>query len=378
MRKALLVTVLVLLMIPALVKWRYGGGEPFPSAEYSPVMDVAALEVVADLPMPPGNIAVSAEGRVFFTFHPEARPEVSVAEWVNGQAVPWPSTAFQTGENEPLAFQNVLSVRIDRQGRLWALDNAHHGTGQPRLLAFDLDSGDVVHRYDFSSAEAPMLSHLNDFQVSNDGRYIFIADASIFGKKPALLLYDVQQQQARRLLENHVSVVAEKYIPEVQGREMEVFGIFAIRPGVDSITLSRDNQWLYFAAVTATAMYRAKVEDLINPTLSAEALAAKVERWASKSESDGITSDDAGNVYLTDPGHSAIHRMKSGSGELETLLMSPTIRWPDGMSFGPDGWLYFTCSSLHHVIGRGPAHIRRHAPYEIFRFKPGVSAAPGH
>lgn len=378
MRKALLVMILVLVLLPALVKWRYGGGEPFPSASYTPIMDVAEMEVVANLPMPAGNIAVSETGRVFFTFHPEARPEVSVAELVDGKAVPWPSLAFQTGEGEPRAFQNVLSVRIDKQNRLWTLDNAHHGTGQPRLLAFDIGTGKVVHQYDFSSESAPLFSHLNDFQVTNDGRHVLIADASIFGKNPALLIYNVEQQQTRRVLEKHVSVLAEKYIPEVQGREMEVLGIFAIRPGVDSITLSRDNQWLYFAAVTARAMYRARVADLLDATLSPEQLASRVERWADKSESDGITSDDAGNIYLSDPGHSAIHRMKAGSGELETLLMSPTIRWPDGFSFGPDGWLYFTCSSLHHVIGRGPQHVQSQAPYQIFRFKPGVAAAPGH
>lgn len=378
MRKALVATILVLVLVPALVKWKYGGGEPFPSAHYVPTMDAAAMEVVADLPMPPGNIAVSKTGRVFFTFHPEGRPDVNVAELVDGKAVPWPSMAFQTGEKESRYFQNVLSLRIDRQNRLWTLDNAHHGAGQPRLLGFDLDSGEVVHQYKFPSDAAPFLSHLNDFQVTLDGRYILIADASILGQKPALLVYDTEFRSVRRLLEKHVSVMPEKFIPEVQGRKMELFGVFAIRPGVDSIALDRQNQWLYFAAVTATAMYRVRVADLLNPALSAGELEDRVERWADKSESDGITTDNDGNVYLSDPGHSAIHRLKAKTGELETLLMSPSIRWPDGFSYGPAGWLYFTCSSLQHVIGRGPKHIKSQAPYQIYRFKPGVAAAPGH
>lgn len=378
MRKALVATILVLVLVPALVKWKYGGGEPFPSATYSPILDTADMELVADLPMPAGNIAVSNTGRVFFTFHPEARPDVKVAELVDGKAVPWPSMDFQTGENERWHFQNVLSLRIDRQNRLWTLDNAHHGAGQPRLLAFDLQSGEVLHKYDFSSDEAPLLSHLNDFQVTNDGRFILIADASILGQKPALLVYDTELRSVRRLLEEHVSVMPEKFIPEVQGRRMELFGVFAIRPGVDSIALDRENQWLYFGAVTATAMYRARLSDLLDPSLSAELLADRVERWAAKSESDGITTDNDGNVYLSDPGHSAIHRLQANTGELETLLMAPNIRWPDGFSYGPDGWLYFTCSALQHVIGRGAKHIQSQAPYQIYRFKPGVAATPGH
>ena len=318
MRKFLLIVLLLVVALPLGIKLRYGGGEPFPAMSITPTMDRGVLEVVADLPAPPGNIAVTSEGRVFFTYHPEGRPTIKVAEWVNGKALPWPSIEFQTGEGEARYFQNVLSIRIDQKGRLWALDNAHHGVGQPRLLAFDIETGVVVHQFDFDSDIVPLGSHLNDFQVSNDGGYIFIADASIMAKKPALIVYDVGARVARRVLESHQSVLAEPYIPVVQGRKMEVFGLFSIRPGVDSIALDRQNEWLYFAAVTATKMYRARVEDLLNTTLPEADLAARVEAWASKPETDGITTDDAGHVYLTDPGHDAIHRLKPEDGSLET------------------------------------------------------------
>ena len=63
---------------------------------------------------------------------------------------------------------------------------------------------------------------------------------------------------------------------------------------------------------------------------------------------------------------------------LRTLLRDPILRWPDGFSFGPDGWLYITCSALHHVIMQSDDHVRDHAPYQIFRFRPGPTAQPGH
>jgi hypothetical protein len=59
-------------------------------------------------------------------------------------------------------------------------------------------------------------------------------------------------------------------------------------------------------------------------------------------------------------------------------VKDPTLRWPDGLSFGPDGWLYLTCSSLQHVLFVSTAHMRAHAPYQVLRFKPGASGFPGH
>ena len=79
------------------------------------------------------------------------------------------------------------------------------------------------------------------------------------------------------------------------------------------------------------------------------ALGAAVEDFARKTISDGLSTDDAGNVYVTDPEHSAIHRI-APDGALRTLVRDPRLRWPDGLSFGPGGWLYVSCSDLHQVL----------------------------
>jgi sugar lactone lactonase YvrE len=271
----------------------------------------------------------------------------------------------------------VLSLRIDRQNRLWTLDAAHHGLTRGRLLAFDLKSGAVVHEYVFPKAIAGLGSHLNDFQVSPDGTVVYIAEASFFAKTPALIVYDVAQGVARRLLEGHPSVTAEYFTPVVQGRRMVALGLVSIRPGVDSIALDARGEWLYFAPVTSRHMYRARTADLRDTSLSAADLAARVETYAEKTMSDGLTMDDAGTLYLSDPEHSAIVLLRPDR-TLQTLVKDELLRWPDGFSFGPNGWLYVTCSALHQIIGRPPWTFDDHGPYHIFRLKPGGTRVPGH
>lgn len=373
-----IVAIALAALAAAGLKWRYGGGGAFPDRlPGPPTLPDTALETVAELPTPPGNIAVSAQGRVFVTLHPEARPEWKVVELVDGQMQPWPDLGFQTGDGEPRFFRDVLSLRIDRQNRLWTLDNGMHGLHRGRLLAFDVDSGAVVHEFEFPRAVAGLGSHLNDFQVAPDGRTIYIAEASFFAQTPALIVYDVARRQARRVLDAHPSVLPDPYLPVVQGRPMEAYGLVTIRPGVDSIVLDRGGEWLYFAPVTDLNLYRLRTADLRNAALPRTALAARVETYAAKTVSDGLTIDDAGTIYISDPEHSAVvllHR----DGRLQTLLQSERLRWPDGFSFGPDGWLYVACSSLHTVIGLPRDTVAAHAPYPVFRIRTDASATAGH
>lgn len=377
LRRLLLLLVIVAILLAAALKWRYGGGDAFPDRSGQALYPATALEKVADLPSPPGNIAVSESGRVFATLHPEARPEFKVIEIVDGQMQPWPSADWQDRAKESKAFIDVLSIRIDQQGRLWVLDNGQHGLHPARLLRFDLDSGLLEHEYTFPRTLAGYGSHLNDFQVSGDGSTIYIADASFFAQTPALLVYDVHQRKARRLLDGHPSVTAQRYTPVVQGRHMEVFGLVSIRPGVDSITLSRDGQWLYYAPITNLDLYRVRTSDLRNTRLTSAELSGRVQTYAAKTMSDGITSDRAGNIYLSDLEHSAIVLLRP-DGSLQTLVQDQRLRWPDGFSFGPENWLYVTCSALHQVIGRLPGQVDAAGPYQIYRLRAPYPGVAGH
>lgn len=359
----------ILVLILILIRETYVESAEFPDRTGMPLLASIEMETVAELPSPPGNIAVTNSGDVFFTFHPEANPRINVAKLVEGKAQAFPSIEWQPGGSEPLAFNEVLSVRLDHKQQLWVLDNGKHGLDKVRLFAFNIETGDLVKRFTFSRAEFALGSHANDFQISQDGRFIVISDASLIAKSPALVIYDVENDVTRRVLEQHESVVAGKFEPVVQGRKMTLFGLFTVNPGVDGITLDHSNEYLYYASISADQLYRIPFKTLVDSQLSDVQIANAVEVVGEKTMTDGMAMDADGNVYLSDLEHSAIVR-RTPEGKLETLLKSASIRWPDGFSMGPDGYLYFTCSSLHQVIGVSHQKMIEKGPFQIYRFLP--------
>lgn len=370
--KNVLLFLLILAVIASTVMWvRHGGGSPYPDLTGTPELSVDGIEEVLSYPEPIGNVAVSADGRLFFTVHPEARPRGNkLLEFVNGASVPYPSRQLQAD-----LFDTPLGVAIDRFNRLWIIDHGNHGTRPARIVAIDLTTNQVLREQQLSEDIAPLGSFLQDLQVSADGNTVVIADASFWRKRPAIVVYDVETGSARRVLENHASVSAEDYLIRTRNRDMAFLGgMVALRGGIDGIALGPE--WLYYGAISGSGLYRVRLEDLRNESLPAAQLGNRVDRFSDKPLSDGLSYDVAGNVYITDIEHSAIFRV-STKRKLSTLIQAPQIRWPDALSFGPDGWLYVADSALPELILQPAEHIQEKGPYRVFRFQPGVSGVPG-
>ncbi len=370
--KKILLFLLILALILTTTAWiRYGGGDPYPDLSTPPMLGEHVIEAVLSYPQPIGNVAVSATDRLFFTVHPESRPQGNkLLEYVDGASVPFPD-----GASQARLFDSVLGVVVDRFNRLWTIDHGNHGIRTARLLGFDLDTGNLVHDQRFAKDIAPAGSFLQDLQVSADGRTVIIADASFWRKKPAIIVYDIESASARRVLESHVSVAAQKYLIRSQGRNMTFGGgIVSLRGGVDGIALG--DEWLYFGALSGPGLYRVRLSDLTDASIPSTQIAARVERYVTKPLSDGLSIDVEGNVYITDVEHGSIFVVDK-ERDLRTLVRSPRLRWPDALSFGPDGWLYIADSALADVVLQSREHIRSSGPYTIFRFQPGTAGTPG-
>ena len=374
MRYLLLILSIAALVGAATLNIRYGSGDPYDDLTGPPLLAEDALETVLAYPEPIGNVAVSRDGRVFFTVHPESRPKGNkLLEWIDGAAEPYPS-----GTVQPHLFDTILGVAVDRHERLWTIDNGNHGFGVARLIAFDLGSGGIVHDYRFRPDVAPAGSFLQDLQVSADGGTVFIADASIWRKAPAIIVYDVVTRSARRVLEGHRSVSAEDWLIRTPAREMQFLGgLVSLKTGVDGIAIDPANEWLYYGAMNNSDLYRVPVRNLLDHTLTERELRATVERVGRKPLSDGLSADLEGNVYITDVEHGAVMRI-GDDRLLQTVIRSARIRWADALSFGPDGWLYLADSAISEQVLKSREYIASHGPYHVFRFRPGTAGVPGH
>jgi sugar lactone lactonase YvrE len=369
----LLAAAALLVGLAALVLYvRYGGAEPYPDLTSAPVLEQSALEVVVSSPEPIGNVAVSADGRVFYTIHPESRPTgPKLLEWVDGVPRAYPSEAAQAQLETP------LGVVVDRQNRLWTIDHGNHGTGAAKLVAYDLDTGELAHEHVFDSSVAQLGSFLQDLQVDSTGTHVFIADVSFWRKNPGLVVYDVETTQARRVLNSHPSVFPQDWLIRNPTKDMKFFGgLVVLKPGVDGIAIDRYDRWLYYGAMAHDTLYRIAVDDLLDASLSEAALGAKVQAVGRKPLNDGLSTDLKGNVLITDVEHGAVLRM-TPEGQLTTLIRTGRIRWADALSYGPEGWLYVADSAIPDQMLRSKAHMQAEAPYYIFRFRPGIDGVPG-
>lgn len=390
---------------------RLGLGSTFPSTFYSslfPLLDKEAVKVVIELETPPGNIAVSGFGRIFFTFHPEFGHDVKVAEVVEeysdasgGTWRAFPDMAFQS------KVISVLSLHVDSlNDRLWLLDFAAHGVkGSPQLVSICLRKNEEDYRYTFPSDVAGIGSMLNDFSISPDGQFLYIADTSIIAQSPGIIVFSVRSGLSYRVLSSTPELFGQSSFFS-SGSHKLGFGVFGLKIHVDSIALSRDGQALYFSPLTGTALYCIETTDLQRAMCSLDEVECERVRneisqkihtvLMDKPVTDGISTDNDGGIWMTALEYSSIGRafpvgtrtclqnLSDKSEEcddaerevcqplaLQNIIENNEIlRWPDGLSFAKDG-LYISNSALHvkfkgmSLLESSPYHIARIGPRDV-------------
>ena len=328
------------------------------------VEDLAAtLEIVAELDKGPGNITVTPDGIIVVSLHQFFGHDVRVASVDRNDRL----TPFATGAN----VNSVLGLQADAEGVVWLLDNAMRGATTRRLVAWDTSADRVVADIDLTTVTTDQ-SFLNDLAVDPIRNTVYIADPA-GGEDAAIIVVDVVRGTARRVLQGHNSVIPEDIDLVIDGSPVRILADDGseIRPrvGINPIAIDKDGEWLYYGPMHGRSLYRIRTADLRDAGLAPDELAVRVERWSDKPICDGISIDNAGNVYLGDLANNAIG-MIGPDQKYRVLISDPRLSWVDAFSFGGDGYLYAVVNQLHRSAILNGGESATKPPYLIVKFRP--------
>lgn len=338
----------------------------------------------------PTGVTVSEQGRLFVNFPQWGdNAPFSVGEIRDGKVVPYPDQAINTPDQKAPAkhFISVQSVVADGQGRLWVLDTAAPKFSAPqpggaKLVAIDFKSNKVVKTLVFPANVILPSTYVNDmrfdFRTGKEGT-VYVTDSSVSGPG-AIIVMDISTGKATRRLDGDVSTSADKrFIPTVEGEAMlargadgtaKPFGVAS-----DGIALSPDGQTLYFSPLSSRHLYAVPTRLLRDEHVTEAQLSAAVLDMGEKGASDGLEADANGAVYASDYEHNGI-RKRLADGTWQTIVHDPRAIWPDTLSIGPDGYLYFTANQLNRQAGFHGGKDLRTKPYSLFRVKINAAPAP--
>lgn len=331
-------------------------------------------DIVARLNQGPGNVTVTETGRVIMSQHQFYEPAYSVVELKGTDSIaPFPNAALNDRTGQPgLKLDSVLGIRATPEGIVWMLDNGMRSGVTPKLVGWDTRA-DRLHRVIYLPPPVtPKDQFVNDFAVDPVHRRIFISDPA-GGADAGLIVVDLDTGAARRVLQGHPSVVPENVDLVIDGKPVQVKDAQGnlVRPhiGVNPITEDLRNEWVYFGPMHGHGLYRIKAADLADDTLDAETLARRVERYADKPISDGISIDRDGNIYLGELAENAIGVI-TPDRKYRRISQCPNLSWVDSFSFGPQGWLYAVVNKLHQSATLNGGENLSKPPYLLIQAKP--------
>ncbi len=274
----------------------------------------------------------------------------------------WVLKAFPSEEmNDPAnpkGLKAVLGFEIDRNDVMWILDQgkiagAETKPGDEKLILWDLKAGKEIQRYEFTNEESNRkCSFLNDVVVDNDSGFAYIADSGIFCSPThgGLIVYDMKANKVRRVLDRTMFTIADpNYFFNMEGLPVTKGG--PMMTGADGIALSGDKKTLYWTNLTGNVLWSldtAVLRDFATPEPMVQAAVKKVATLPSNT--DGMTADRDGNVYLTALTLDGLMKYDPARNLLERFVHDPAMVWPDTFSWGSDGALYVISNHLNKFV----------------------------
>ena len=292
----------------------------------------------------------------------------------------------------------VLGFHADANGILWILDSAKSTDRadpvNPRPTAlhakyvgWDTKTNKLYKVIDLDSVTLPQSQH-NDFAIDLKHGVLIDADEAIgensngIGSTAALVVTDIATGTSRRLLQGDPHVTPNIDPIRWVAQAGQPAASWGLRVGVDGIALDKNQEWFYFAPLSGYEMYRVRMTDLLDTTLTDAQLSTKIEFYANKPYNGGLTIDANNNLYITEVGRHTIGIIPPDTREYRSFVSNPNMIWPDGVTYNADGYMYSGAAQLIQTgafqSNATPAGTANNAaPYRIFRFKPEAAGTPG-
>lgn len=267
---------------------------------------------------------------------------------------PFPSEELNDVTN-PDGLKAVLGFEIDENDVMWILDQGHiagaeSGAKDEKLVLWDIKAGKELQRLEFrAEVSDKKCSFLNDIVVDNGSGFAYIADSGIFSDPlcGGLIVYDRNTNTARRVLNaTRFTNDEPQFVFNIDGRKVLKNG--RMRTGADGIALSGDKATLYWTNLTGNTLYSLPTALLRDLKVSEAELEAAVRaEVVLPSNTDGLTADKDGNIYLTALQLNSVLKWEPATRRLSRIAYHPEMVWPDTLAWAPDGALHVISNHLH-------------------------------
>lgn len=329
------------------------------------------------------GIAVSSDDRVFLGFprHADNHKEFALAELKDGNLAPWPDKNFVYPSAKPVKDWLVSphGMYMDKNDVLWILDDGKRsGTdeipeGAAKVVAIDIKTKKILHSLIIPKPTLRSTAHYNDLRVDlSHGKSgtVYIANSG-FKNDFSLVIIDVASGKVKEVLRNHVSTSPEPdFMAFLEGeprrRENKQYSLPA--GGADGISISPDNQTLYWTTISGRNMYSlptAVLSDFEKPEMEIE---AAIKSEGQHPACDGLAEDENGNIYFgAFEQQSLVKRTPDGNYETVSHDTKKYV-WPDGLAFR-NGYLYVTLGQWNRLPDFNNKKDLRKPPYLVMKIK---------
>jgi Gluconolactonase len=340
-------------------------------------------EVFATVEQSVGNIAFTSQGDLVYSHHPFFNPKFRVVKY-NAQTkttMPFPNEEWNTPrQTDDHYLSNVLGIRNDEDGIVWMLDMGQRDPVTPKIVGWNTVTNQLERIYYLPETAVVPTSQPNDMVVDTRHKVFVIADEGIGnggdGSTAALIVVDMKTGKTRRLLEGTRTTLPENLPTMINGKSLAVNGKNLL-VGADGITADRNFEWLYYAPLNGSKIYRVKLDDLLNENLSESELDKRIETYSDKPNNGGLSIDHDGNLYLTAMESNSVAVILAKDKSVHNIVTDENLLWPDGVSYNQvDGYMYVSAAQVHLGAVFNNGKNLATAPFYIFRFKPIAKGVP--